>query len=181
MPNPNIVDRHRGGVVHAALITKRILMADTDAGTSTAIELTALVTELNKFREAPLAIAETGAQTSADPVYTAPGELRTATLNDSGLQTARGTVDFWLEDTAGALIDPRGSGFALGTATGGAANVLVLMNSTDVLNTIAYGKVISNSTGNIAIAFSSTGTSTARLFYRLPSGLTVAGSTLIFD
>ena len=180
---PNTVDRHRGGVIHNAVTVKSQFWTDTDAGSSTGVQVNVLASEINKFRAAPLAIGDVAAQSSADPIYTAPAVLFAATLNDNGLLTARGIVDWWLEDTAGALIDRSAAGFAV-TASGGAANVLVFSNSSGATTNPSvslYGRVVSNSTGDIAIAFSSTGTSTARLFYGLPNGLVVAGSTLIFD
>ena len=132
--------------------------------------------ELDKLDGSPLAISPSAASTqqSTSGLFNAPASLRQASANDSANIAARGVVSWWLEDTAAALL----ASLIVVGSTGGAAGVVVLPSSTLSYNS---GTVISNSTGNISIAFTSTGTSTARVFYALPTGLVVAGSTIDFS
>ena len=158
---PNIVDRHRGGVVHEALTVDRLFISDTA-----------------NVVAAPLSInSGAGALSGTTDLYNAPGDLR-PTSNDTLNMSVRGMAYWWLEDTAGALLDATAGGVSITGSSAISANTLVLHNST--VGPHVSGVVISNSTGDVGIVFTSTGTSTARLFYALPTGLLIAGSTLIF-
>ncbi len=136
--------------------------------------------ELNKIDAVPFAIAVSAVSSQLEDsqgVFNAIAVLRQPSANDSAAVVVRGMVNWWLEDTAGVL-------FADTTmsASAGAAGVTFFPTSTALANGYNQGRVLSSTAGNINIAFTTTtgNASTCRMFYALPTGLIVAGSTLVF-
>jgi len=119
-----------------------------------------------EFDDVALVPLATSTQQSTDALFNAPASVNRDT---------RGVVTWWLETTASLLID----GATVSTSTGASAGVVVIPNSSNARNS---GIVISNSTGDIGIAFTgSTVDGGVRLFYGLATGQVRAGSTFDFS
>lgn len=129
--------------------------------------------QLAELQNAALASPQftNGGESTISNVYevTIQARYNTSTGDDANL-SAKAVYGYHLESTAGAL-----SGGVTGSSAG--ANGLVMPDSTTVFN---RGKIVTNDSGVAVLRLTSTGTSTARLFIHLPSGVVVAGSTVVF-
>ena len=193
-----VQQRNEGHTVLGRATIKALYLTDTDAGTSTGIQLNVLASELNKFNNSPSLgtpiFSGVGGScgvpgTTGSGIYRAVISSRVATLGDTGLSAQRGTFDYHLEDTAGALL----SGALLNGASAGglssglaqAGIVLSYAGGTTAVpvNQWVSGKLITNSTGAVALILTSTGAGSAfnvRLFVHLANGALVAGSSFVF-
>jgi len=129
-----------------------------------------------EIRNLAVTIPTIGTVTVSAQEYTVPITMSSGggNLNDSS-----GTFMVWyhLDDTAGVLATE------ITGASGAAAGIRVFPDvgtSGVTAQPFATGRVLSNSTGDLGMVITSTGTSTARLFLTLMNGSLVTGSTLIF-
>ena len=143
--------------------------------------------QLDHLSSSPMATPTIGAVTELSTGANVNRFFTVITMNreafgdtDGAVLATRATLLYHLEDTAGDLIDGAAVTAADNGNTSGVTLGTVLPSST--AGGFHHGTIICSSTGEVSLslATSSGDGSTFRMFLTLPSGLVVAGSTLVF-
>jgi hypothetical protein len=195
-----VENKRRGMNVFDAIVIKRQLWESTSgAGTSTGVLLTALASEVNKLSGRGIgAPVFGGGQGSTGSIIstaasrlTLPIDFRRASLNDTGLMTERTMCNYWFETTAGAYLTvgqittvtvAASTNGVAGTTVGGSPGTGVVISGAALASSDArMGRFITDSTGHINLSVTSSGSGlTCILYFSLPNGQVVTGSTFVF-